>query len=191
MTLKEIYSSCLGCCQRQNDTIQFDMYEEEEEAQALLSQEGAEPANEFGEYVAAANPGEFGIEHSIGDTNVRQWLSGLAVQASTGWSGWSGWSWGLFGGRGHRLHEPEDQRPMNYADRSESSGSLRSRNDLLGFEDQAPSAIMDAEQLSDGFARELIFGTSTISGNSERTAPRSNSIVSGQSGDSTETKHTN
>lgn len=185
MTLKEMYSACLGCCQRQSDTIQFDMYEEE--AQGLLSQEEAEAANEFGEYVAAANPGEFGIEHSVGDTNVRQWLSGLAVQASTGWSGWSGWSWRLFGGRGQRLPEHEGQRPMNYTDRSESSGSLRSRQDLLGSEDEAPSAIMDAEQLSDGFARELIFGTGTISGNSERTAPRTNSIVSGVSGESTET----
>ncbi|KAG5363044.1 hypothetical protein CJU89_2188 [Yarrowia sp. B02] len=158
------------------------MYEEEE-TEGLLSQEEAEAANEFGEYVAAANPGQFGIEHSVGDTNVRQWLSGLAVQASTGWSGWSGWSWRLFGGRGQRLPVPESQRAMNYADRSESSGSLRSRNDLLGSEDEAPSAIMDAEQLSDGFARELIFGTNTISG--ERSGPRSNSIVSGVSGDST------
>ncbi|KAG5370089.1 hypothetical protein CKK34_0153 [Yarrowia sp. E02] len=160
------------------------MYEEEE-AQGLLTQEEAEAANEFGEYVTAANSGEFGIEHSVGDTNVRQWLSGLAVQASTGWSGWTGWSWRLFGGRSQRLLEPSDQRHINYADRSESSGSLRSRNDLLGSEDEAPSAIMDAEQLSDGFARELIFGPSTISGNSERNAPRPNSIVCGVSGDST------
>lgn len=177
MTLKEWYSACLGCCDRSNDTIQFDMYEEDEETQGLLSQEEAEAANEFGEYVAASNSGEFGIEHSVGDTNVRQWLSGLAVTASTGWSGWTGWSWRLFGGRSAR--NTASDRPINYTDRSESSGSLRSRNDLLGSEDEAPSAILDAEQLSDGFARELIFGT--VSGNSERSMPRSNSVVSGES----------
>lgn len=181
MSLLKSLASCTGWCCPKDDTIQFDMYEE---SQGLLAQEDAEAPNEFGEYVCAQQSDEFGIEHSVGDRNVRQWVSGLPVFQSSNWPGLSGWSWSsdwlkLFGNR-HVDHAPVPA--WDYTSRSASSGSLRSRQDLLGSEDEAPSAILDAEQLSDGFARELIFGndrlgTSTISGSS-RSGDRTASAVS-------------